>query len=239
MNRLIMRLYGYLIRSIAIFFAIVAISTPIYAQSEYTTNHQVHYEIHESGKTAVTQKINLTNQLSKLFATDYTIQIASGDIDEITAFDKIGSIKPKIRQNDETTEITLSFNDHVVGLGKSMPFTLKYETGDIAIKNGHIWEVFIPGIKKTPDINSYSVTFKVPKSFGNPTYISPKPKSNNSWGLENMVKGGINVVYGQAQYFRLDLTYYLENTSFVESLKEISLPPETAFQNISIVNINP
>ncbi len=209
------------------------------AAGEFHANYDVAYAISPNGTTIVTQTVTLTNKLTNLYPQKYSVLIDSEKIKNVIAYDRRGPITPAITQKDGKTEILLTFNDKVVGIGKSMTFTLRFENGDIAEKRGDIWEVNIPAAPDDPDIQTYSVNLSVPSSFGPNAYMSPMPANGTKWTREQMMAGGITAAYGTIQYFTLDLSYFLENTRVTPEGMEIALPPDTAYQTITITALEP
>ena len=211
----------------------------VFASGEFSADYNVQYAIAPSGVTIVTQNVTLTNQQSNLYPQKYTITIDSTSIRNVIAYDNGGIIKPEFTQGNGKTEIALTFNEKAAGLGKQLPFSLRYESTDIAIKNGSIWEVNVPGVANDPDLASYSVTLNVPPSFGSNAYMSPRPSSAGKWNKDQMTRGGISAAYGTSQAFDLTLSYYLENPTVASKLTEIAIPPDSAFQKVFIRNLTP
>lgn len=231
------KLFAYLIICLFVYWIIPAPSA--LAAGEFTADYNVEYTIAQDGKTIVTQAIGLTNKLTNLYPTKYSILIDSLKIRDVVASDRKGTIKPIITQKDGKTEITLEFNDQVVGIGKTLHFTLRFINDDIAVKNGSIWEINIPGIRPDPDIGSYFVSLLVPSSFGPNAYTSPLPQAATRWNKEQMTKGGVSAAYGQMQAFSLNLAYFLQNTGIAPTTDVISLPPDTAFQKVVLRSLDP
>lgn len=209
------------------------------AAGEFIANYDVSYAIAPTGVTIVTQTINLVNRQTNLYPKQYTILLDTLNVKNIIARDDGGTITPTITQNDGKTEILLTLNKQVVGLGKQTSFTLRYENLDIAQKNGSIWEVNIPGITEDADLGSYDVTIQTPPTFGPTSYLKPRPSDGKRWNRQQMTRGGISAAYGDKQYAKLTLRYYLENPGVTTVTEEIALPPDTAFQQVSIDALNP
>lgn len=211
----------------------------IAATGEFTANYDVSYAIAPTGVTIVTQTVSLENRQTNLYPKQYTILLDTLNVRNIIARDDGGTVTPTITQTEGKTEILLTFNKQVVGLGKVTQFTLRYENLDIATKNGNIWEVNIPGITEDADLGSYSVTIATPPTFGAISYLKPPPADGKRWNRQQMTSGGISAAYGDKQYAKLTLSYYLENPSVTPITQEIALPPDTAFQQVSIDTLNP
>ncbi|KKU25702.1 MAG: Transglutaminase family protein [Microgenomates group bacterium GW2011_GWA2_46_16] len=212
---------------------------PVAAAGEFTANYDVSYAIAPTGVTIVTQTVALVNRQTNLYPKQYTILLDTLGVRNIIARDDGGTITPKITQNDGKTEILLTFNKQVVGLGKQTQFTLRYENLDIAAKNGSIWEVNIPGITGDADLGNYNVTIATPPTFGSMSYLKPPPADGKQWNRRQMTRGGISAAYGERQYAKFTLRYYLENPGVTTVTQEIALPPDTAFQQVSIDALNP
>jgi transglutaminase-like putative cysteine protease len=234
------KLYTILIYwSIGILAYLFILPFPALAAGEFQADYAVQYAIAPSGLTIVTQNVTLTNKQTNLYPQKYSIIIDSIKIKNVIAYDSNQIVPTEISQKDGKTEIVLTFNDKIVGLGKQLAFTLRFENGDIAQKNGSIWEVNIPGVAPDADIVSYSVSLSVPQSFGPNAYMSPLPASAGRWNRQQMMSGGISAAYGANQTFDLHLSYYLENLKITTEHTEIALPPDTAYQTVVIESLDP
>ena len=209
------------------------------AAGKFLANYDVSYAIAPSGVTIVTQTVSLINQETNLYPKQYSIILDTINIRTIIARDDGGTITPTITQTNGKTEILLTFNKQIVGIGKQLTFTLRYENADIAQKNGNIWEVTIPGISDDPDLGTYNVTLQVPPTFGKNAYLSPLPADGKHWNRAQMTKGGISAAYGESQFAKLTLRYFLDNTHVTPVTQEIAIPPDTSFQRVSIDSLTP
>jgi transglutaminase-like putative cysteine protease len=209
------------------------------AVGEFQADYDVTYAVSPTGTTVVTQNVTLTNNETNLYPQKYSILIDSQKIRNVIAYDNGGIVSAQIQQQDGKTDITLPFNEHVVGLGKQLKFSLRYEDADIAQKNGSIWEINIPGVTNDPDLATYFVTLSVPPTFGPNAYMSPLPSLGGRWTKEQMISGGISAAYGTEQFFDIGLTYNIENASVAPRSTEIALPPNTSFQKVIINSLDP
>lgn len=223
---------------IALFISAFVI-TPVEAAGEFTADYDVQYSVAPGGVTIVTQNVTLTNQQTNLYPQKYSIVIDSTKISNVIAYDNSGVIRPEVTMRDGKTDIGLTFNEKVVGQGRQLKFSLRYESRDIATKNGTIWEVNIPGVQSDPDLASYSVALQVPPSFGQNAYMSPLPASGGRWTREQMTRGGISAAYGASQTFNVELRYFLENPTVGTKLTELALPPDSAYQKVFVRSLTP
>lgn len=214
-------------------------ASPAAAAGEFIADYDVSYAVAPTGLAIVTHEVTLTNKLTNLYAREYSIVFDSTKIRNIIAYDDGGQITPEISQSDGKTEIKLHFNTQVIGVGKKLTFTLRFENDEIAQKLGSIWEVHIPGVANDPDLGSYFVLLAVPPSFGPIAYMSPPPADGKRWNREQMTHGGVSLGYGAKQQFLLNLSYYIENVSVTSKSVELALPPDTAYQKVTIASLDP
>lgn len=207
--------------------------------ADFLFDYDVFYNISDTGKTHVKQDIVLTNIVTEAYARNYSLTIASEDLTNVTARDAIGIIDPVVEKNDGQTKITLPFNAKIVGVNKELAFSLEYDTEDIASKNGTIWEIIVPGIVKSDEVRSYTINLSVPKSFGKANYFAPAPNNQGKWTMAEHDGKGISAAFGDRQQFVFELNYHLENKQNGIKFQEITLPPDTAYQNVSINQIAP
>jgi len=217
----------------------IGLQSPVYSAGEFETNYEVNYSISSTGITIVTQKVTLKNKMTNLYPKEYSILLDTLAVKNIVAYDDGGIIKPEINQNDNKTNIRLIFNSRIIGIGKNKSFTLRYENTEIAQKIGSIWEINIPGVLETEDLNSYTVSLEVPPSFGENAYMTPPPDINGKWEKAQMTAGGISAAYGKYQKFSLSLVYDLENNKSGKVTTEIAIPPDTAHQKIILQTLKP
>lgn len=226
-------------RKYLLFLLFLLFPAHVFASGEFQADYNVQYAIAPTGKTIVTQNITLTNKQTNLYPQKYSILLDTTKIKDVLAFDSHEVVHTDISQAGGKTQIILTFNDQVVGVGKQLAFTLRFENDDIAQKNGNIWEVNVPGITPDADIATYNVSLSVPDSFGPNAYMSPLPAAGSQWTRAQMVSGGISAAYGTAQSFDVHLTYFLQNATVTPVRTELALPPDTAYQKAVIESINP
>lgn len=214
------------------------VASPVYSAGEFSADYNVLYEVFETGRTTVSKNIRLTNLTTNYYASEYTLS-SETKIENIQAFDRQGPLKIDLKTDKEKTDIHLIFNEKVVGLGKILNFTLKYESPEIASHNGRIWEINIPQFKEEEDVSSYNVSLKVPGTFGPLAYSSPQPRRDLFWIKEDFGKKGINLAFGDYQIFDFKLGYHLKNPNLFPVQTEIPLPPETSYQKINLYSLEP
>lgn len=217
------------------------------ASGEFNTDFDVTYKVKDTGITEVNNKITLTNVFSNLYATSYSIVLDNINPTNIKAFDEKGALEVINNKIDKTTSIQVKFKNPVVGKDKSRVFWVTFEESSFAIRTGEVWEVSIPRLSENANFSSYYINLEVPETFGQEAYISPTPRETfkldgflkYKFNKEDIKKTGITAGFGQFQVFSFNLNYHLENPLNKESVTEITIPPDTAFQKIYYSNLNP
>lgn len=220
---------------------------PAAGAGEFATAYDVLYEVSETGKTLVTQEVALTNQTESFYATEYSLTVGSAAIVNVAAFDSQGPVLDKVTRGEETTTIHLVFNDQVAGLGNTLNWKLTYESTDVAVKNGQIWEINTPRLSKDTTINEYRLTFSVPSSFQDLLYIFPEPADREVIGgrqqfyfeKNNLGNYGVSAAFGKYQVFSFRLNYELTNPNFFPVTIKIPLPPNTDYQAVILDRLEP
>lgn len=197
------------------------------------------YTVHDSGITTVAQTIHIKNKTEFYYTPTYTVSIGFADVENVVAYNSDGVIPTTIDdKNSNSKSIKLSFQKRYTGLSSVNTFTLKFDTKDIAKKQGNIWEVVIPGIAKPDDFTDYSTKILVPESFGKASIIKPdhnEPKSTSLTLTKDEVgRAGIYLLYGDKQYYSFSIKYNISNPNLFPVKTEIALPPSTNYQNVLI-----
>ncbi len=217
------------------------------AAGEIETAYDFRYQVNPDGLVNVSQKISLTNKISAVYASQYSFTLPITAVKNIKAFDGEGPCRTEIKQENNSTSVTIYFNQQVVGSGKTLTFNLDFDSLETARKDGEVWEIVIPKIANLGESDDYNLTLAVPNSFGNPAFIRPEPieeKEENGFKVYRFVKsqnisGGVLATFGPFQTFDFTLFYHLQNPSLSLGETEIALPPDTAFQQISYQKIEP
>lgn len=222
---------------------------PVSAASEFSTVYDTSYEVTESGLTRVVHHVSLTNNLSNIYADQYSISIGLPDLQNIEVRDSVGKIAASIIPTDNQTTVRFRFVDKVVGKNKTNNFTVSYDTKDIVQKNGSVWELNIPKLDITEDITAHTVSISIPSSFGRPAFINPKPsdiavdnlrhRSVYSFSSLTVKNKPISAVFGTVQYMDFSLDYHISNSDPLSQKIAVPIPPDTNYQQILIKSIDP
>ncbi|MFH1279983.1 MAG: transglutaminase domain-containing protein [Candidatus Beckwithbacteria bacterium] len=236
-----------LLSFITVFTLLFFKTSIIHATSDFLTNYNINYNINANGFTHTKFDISLINNLSNIYASEFSLSIGSTNLSNIHAYNLNDSLESKIAIGNKTTSITIPFTDKVLGKDKAQNFTLEFDSLDFVHKLGNVWEISIPKLQKTESLNSYNLILSVPNSFGLPSTISPKPSSKSSAGdytiykfnQEDLLQKGISATFGIVQYFDFSLNYHLDNPNIYQVKTEITLPPDTTYQKVLYEQLDP
>ncbi len=224
-----------------IFFIGFATFVPqTHAESNFSTSYKVDYTVNINGTTHAVFTISLKNKTDKYFASSYTLKVGFPTISNVKASDPNGGISPNIKRMEDGQQISLTFNKDALGKNATIPFTISFDTPDIASQNGSIWEVNIPGLANQNDFEDFGVSVTVPSSFGSPLFIKPDTGSKSlTFSKEQLGRSGISIAFGTKQTYAFSLNYHIRNNHLFPLKTEIALPPNTSYQHVSLSSISP
>lgn len=245
--RLLARVLFCFFLSFLIFVLLLTLPTQVSADGEFQTDYEVSYKVDEGGQTDVVQTITLENKTANYYADKFELKIGSIKVEDVKAQDGIGAIDPQVKFEENVSTIALKLNERVIGLGKKVTISLSYTSSELATKSGQIWEVSIPRLAKSPDLNNYSAQMTVPASFGPVAFSVPEPKTHAetaktqafTFNKDQLTSSGISMSFGQNQVFEFTLNYFLENSNLTSATGEITLPPDNNYQKIVLSKIEP
>lgn len=240
------KLYSILFSTL-LFIVCLLVPNQVFAQGEFETDYKVNYVVDSTGKASVTQEITLKNKTSNYYADKFELKIGSTKVSDVKASDATGPLQTEVKFENNITTISVKFNQKVIGINKTLPWTLSYSSQELASKSGQIWEVSIPRLAKTEDIGAYEATVTTPSVFGNLAFVVPQALSTKLQGAtqqftfskDQLVESGIAMSFGEKQAFAFDLSYHLENKNLTSSIKEITLPPDNNYQKVVLEKLEP
>lgn len=239
---MIKKLFFVLLFAISYLFS----TTFVYGK-DFSSFYKTTYEIDEKGQAFITQEVSLINETPDLYVSEYSLSLSGGGIENIEAYDKIGPLKIKTEKNNDSTIIYLTFNDKSVGKGKILSFILKYKTNGLVKKTGNLWEIAIPKLGNSQEIDDFQLSLKVPVSFGKIGSVNPRPISIDKYekyyqlnfSKNDLLSFGILAVFGHYQTFDFKITYNLKNNSAEFVSENIALPPDTNYQEVYYESLTP
>lgn len=229
--------------SIFLFFFALFATRSAYAIAKFNTSYQVYYKVGDNGVTHVTFIISQKNNLSVVYATEYGISINETKIANLKILDEGQPVIPVINKGQNQTIISFPFAKKVVGKNKVHNFTIEYDTSDIVSKKGNTLQIDIPRFETDENVSDQTAILILPEKFSKPAYIDPKPDivNNNTYYFSSKVMSNkpISAIFGNNQYFKGKIQYYLENNSSSTQTKTITLVPDTNYQKVYYETIDP
>jgi transglutaminase-like putative cysteine protease len=218
---------------------------PVDPSTPFTTSLETSYEVTSDGLTTVTNTFSVTNNSPTTFLKEYGLELHSTSIQNIAVTYNKEKIEPQISTDKNTTSIKISFPDEVVGQGKKRTFAISYQSNDIATVAGKVLEVHVPPFTSSESYTSRKVVLKTPTQFGRAIRITPEYSSVTFDGkafittFDQPGQGSISAFFGSEQYYKMTLRYNLENESSSPGIAQIALPPDTTFQKMHFISLDP
>lgn len=217
------------------------------AQTEFITDYQVIYQVRPDGQTHAKFSIGLTNKISNIYASEFSLSIGSPQLTQVKAYQADQIFDVQINQGSNTTNLVIPFPDKLLGKDKTRNFNLEFDSPDFASRMGNVWEISIPKLSQSDNLNSYSLSLSIPQSFGQPSIISPTPSGHETldnyivyrFTADKLKDKGISATFGSNQFFDFFLTYDLINPNIFPVKTAIALPPDTVFQKIFLDRLEP
>lgn len=225
---------------LAAFLFLFVFPSKIFAADEnFDISVNSNYAVKEDGITTLTQNIQIKNKSESIYTPSYSVSVGFKNIEKVEAFNSDGTIPLSQRDVDEDTkEIKLTFPRRYAGLNTVNSFTLRFDTKDVAKKQGNVWEISIPGIANVDDFTAYNVAVSVPASFGNAQIIKPQKEAGTmrtiTFNKKEIGNAGVFIIFGDKQYYKFTLRYNITNPNLFPVRTEIALPPQTNYQNVLI-----
>ncbi len=224
------------------------VTTPVAhaADPDFRNTIESTYTVSSDGVTQVSHHIKITNNTPTLYLKQYALKTSYFGLTNIIVKDRNDKEIPSNKvSNDTGTSIGITFEDQVVGQGKSRDFYINYQNHDLAIIAGRVLEVHIPKLGDSESFDSNNTTLITPSYFSIPVRVSPEPKTVD-FKQDKVVStfdrpngDAISSIYGQEQVYKMTLRYSLENPTNSPALTQISLPPDTPFQKMHYHALDP
>ena len=226
---------------------LLALTFPINAFSadEFNITQVTKYQIDLSGKALVSQQTDIVNNFSQIYPKEYEVSLSSSNITNIISTDLGGNIVKNIDQQNDTTKISLVFNEPNIGKNQITKFNLNYSLSNLASQKGTTWEIVLPENQTNHHIQKSDIYITVPATFGNISFTSVPPHHvvalNNQTEIyfQDVKKQKILITFGDYQLFDFKFKYFLHNSTNKTDIFTIVLPPETDSQKIIYRSIEP
>jgi len=223
-----------------IFLSFINVAT-ISADENFDITADVTYQIEEGNNAKVTKNISILNKKEFTFSPNYKISFGFESIKNIQVFNSSGSIPFDYVQKDGVVNLTINFNNPPKGVNSVNNFTVSFETDELVEKKGEVYEVDIPGISDTDSFSEYTTKIVVPESYPEISILKPdieERKKDLTFSKDDTKGAGIVLIFGNTQYYDLNLSYNISNPNLFPITTEIALPPDTNYQKVIIDKIS-
>lgn len=230
---------------LASLFSLLASAPKAIGASEFTTSFNSLYTVEQSGLTTVVHTITLKNNLSHIYATDYSIATSGDQLQNISAYDESGEITTTTAIQNGLTTIHLKIDQPSIGKDQVKTLTLSYQTDDVVEKIGDTITINIPRLSRANEAGEYTRIVRVEGVEDTPALIYPPQSKTEADGIYTTYtflghqNESLTLLFGRSVTYKLALTYELKNKELSGSESELALPPDTAYQRVQILNITP
>lgn len=230
----------------SIFFVLLFTPGKVYAKDFFVSAEAV-YTIGDSEATNVLYKIAITNAKTELHAESFELRLVDVYPNNVLALENGKNLPVKLVREDDTSLISVSFTESIVGEGKTRDFEISFTDSTLTKREGSLVEVSIPRLENSEDFESYTVKLASPEVLGSAAFVNPAP---NTQVLRNryyyyyftqaqLVGSGVTAAFGNFQVYDFRLKYHLENPLPQSSSVTIALPPDTTYQTVYYKQIEP
>lgn len=216
----------------------------IFAIDEFTLTKDIFYHFDLNGQAAVEETVQLRNNLSQIYPTQYTLTLTGAGISQVTGHDNYGNIVKDTTQtkDGQSTTINLNFNHPAVGKGQVTTFTILYRAKGLAKPKGNTWEITLPPKETSVILNSLKIS--VPNQFGPVAFASVAQTSQEGIvsrliSLTPAKDDKILITFGDYQLFDFHLTHEIPNQQASPGFIKIPIPPDTGSQRVIFSNFSP
>lgn len=239
----------------SIFLLLLTVTTIVHAQSNsdyFDTHLHTTVTVNETGQSRIKHEFTITNKTPATYISQYGLKVSSSKIKNVSVISNGQSIKPEVvpinsdqQSGPGQTSIGITFPDELVGQGKKRKFTISYTHPDAAVISGNVLEVTLPPQANPADYSSYKVTLITPARFDGPVRTTPAKHNFTNTGnqiittFEGGEEHGVFALFGQQQFFELNLNYHLTNSTNNPGITQIALPPDTIYQRVDYHSLTP
>lgn len=216
-----------------------------HAASEFTTNFHSLYTIDSNGLTRVVHTIALKNNLSHIYATDYSIATSGDQLENIVASDESGEINSTTTIQNGVTTIHLRIDRPAIGQDQIKTLTLAYQTDDVVETIADTVTINIPRLSKANEAGEYTRVVRVMGVDNTQALIYP-PQSKTepdgaytTYTFTGHQNESLTLLFGNSVTYKLNLSYELKNKELSAAESELALPPDTGYQQVLLSSLDP
>lgn len=239
----------FISRSLILFWFVLGLAhlpvSLVQAADNFEANLNSTYTINDLGNAQVIYNITLINNTPTLYVTQYAIKINSGSVSRVEVIYNNKVLTANVATINNETSIGITFPDKIVGKGQERRLQIKYQTPDLVEMTPTTLGITIPKLADPSAFAHYQVILKTPQKFGQAVRTSPTINDQEEEGsfiishFNNLKGQGITAQFGKTQTYKIDLTYHLNNEGQSAGIGQIALPPDTSWQKLNYLDIQP
>ncbi len=229
--------------SVIIFLLLISANFACTAHAkEYETSYSTHYILQDNGDATVTIHTSVTNNKAHTYVSQFSLKFPDTfKIENLSARDNKGDMVINRTDNNHAITIITNFNNPDINSGAKNSFDLTFTQKKLLKMSGNVWELLLPVIRDD-QTTDYQIKVTLPHISNKKISLAkpiPESVSNTELIWKNPQTKTIYALFGDAQYYKLNLTYHLKNTRFSVGYYDIALPPDTTYQKIVVDSIDP
>lgn len=225
---------------------------PISAQSSeqpFRLDLASSYRVQLNGETRVSNEITVTNTTPTQYLSEYALSVTSGAVTAPRVSVDGEPVQPELIQSGEQSTIRFDLPEVVAGVDQKQVITVSYRTTETALLTGNTLSVYVPRVSDYDRYHSFSVTLETPAEYGGPARTTPQ---YNTWQEANISSDDVIVtsfepklgesivaLFGDEQFYDMELRYELHNPTGQSGLAQIALPPDTPYQRMQYRSLDP
>lgn len=222
-------------------------STQPVQAADFQVSVDSNYTLHPAHTAQVTQTITVTNTTDTRYPTSYAITVPSSQLKNIRLTGMGNSlIKPQIATASGLTKIQIPFKNPVIGKDKSQTYILEYQNPDIIDGNSALPQLILPPLLTTDSNLVHTISVTLPSSSCPEPAVVPGTATITSLNDITYLKitpsnpaQSIFIRCAGKRYLAAALRYRLENQNMTPVETQITLPPDTAYQQFVYDSIEP
>lgn len=229
-------------------FCFLIFKPKLIVAQEIKTDYEINYlfkKIDNKFKADVSYKIFITNLRSDIYVSRFLITFpADFKVSNIQAFSNKQLTNSQLILDNEKIRIIIDLPNSKVGKNEKNELLINFIQEDLIKEFGNVWELMLPNIEDND--SDIKILASIPVLLDKKISISkPKPsliKVNNNFTQILWVNPKTKIIYavfGDRQYYKVNLVYNLKNSKPYPILTEIAFPPDTLYQKIYVENIAP
>ncbi len=218
---------------------------PFAHAADYKTDYTVEYYVQDQNnsiRTNVDFNIRITNLRSDVYVNKFSISFPeSFAIHNLSARDDHGSINTELTTNNRLNTIATEFSKPNTGRNSVNTLYLQFSQDNLFQIQGNVWEVILPTIENRTDA-TYTAIIHLPHNTDKKISIAkpdPTTVQGDTITWVNPPTRTIYAVFGDQQYYNLNLTYHIKNPKIIPVYTEVAFPPDMLHQKVVIGSINP